>query len=645
MVQEPFCRHSVRVALISMRQVAVALVALFMSAAGHVVEAQTRTTISIQQDRFFINGAVTHPGTAAEGLLLNSRMVQAIFDDEDPSTLTTFAYPDTGVWDKERNVTEFMAALPLYAAKGLRAVTVNLQGGFAGETGIVSAYTSDGTLKGAWLDRLDRVIRAADQQGMVVIVGLFYFRQDHRLANEAAVIRAVDGVTDWLLAQGYNNVLVEINNEANILYDHEILKPGRVSELITRVRQRSSGRLKVSTSLGGGSMPSATMISASDYVLLHGNNQSSSGVANMVENVRSSAAWQANPKPIVFNEDSDDIPNLDAAVSRRASWGYYDQGENDYATGYQSPPVNWGINTPEKQRFFDRVAVLTGSPVAPPPPPPPPPTGAMQVTHFTLINADTSQPISGFDMLTGGAVTLNLSQLPTRNLSLRAHTSPPVVGSVRFGLNGNATHLIENLAPYALAGDDSGIYIPWGLGPGSHVVTATPYSGGNASGTAGSARTLTLTIVDTAQPPPAPPPPTGAMQVTHFTLINADTSQPISGFDMLTGGAVTLNLSQLPTRNLSLRAHTSPPVVGSVRFGLNGNATHLIENVAPYALAGDDSGIYIPWGLGPGSHVVTATPYSGGNASGTAGSARTLTLTVVDTAQAPRPPTNVRIIR
>jgi hypothetical protein len=464
-----------------------------------------KTVVSIQGDRFLLNGTVTHPGTAAEGLLLNSRMVQAIFDDENPSTVSRSAYPDTRVWDPERNVQEFIAALPSYAANGLRAMTVCLQGGSPGwatgdnQAGIVTGFNSNGTLKPAWLDRLDRVIRAADEHGIVVIVGLFYFGQDHRLANEAAVIAGTDAVTDWLDARAYSNVLVEINNEADILYDHDILKPARVSELITRVKQRSQGRLKVSTSLQGGSIPSATIVSASDFVLLHGNGRTASQVAGMVDKVRAMSAYQANPKPIVFNEDSTTVANLDAAVSKGASWGYYDQGKNNYVDGFQSPPVNWTINTSAKQSFFNRVAALTTSSS------PTPPTTDQHVTSFSLINADTNQPVGGFELIVGD-VTLNLATLPTRNLNLRANTSPSVVGSVRFGLNGNANHLTENVAPYALAGDVNGDYHAWTLGLGSHVVTATPYSGSNASGSAGTTLTTTLTIVDTS--PAAPRAPT-----------------------------------------------------------------------------------------------------------------------------------------
>ncbi len=61
-------------------------------------------------------------------------------------------------------------------------------------------------------------------------------------------------------------------------------------------------------------------------------------------------------------------------------WGYYDQGygcgqrqgKHDWTikdregryedlSGFQTLPVNWSINTDHKQRFFDRVAELTGA--------------------------------------------------------------------------------------------------------------------------------------------------------------------------------------------------------------------------------------------------------------------------------------------
>ena len=37
--------------------------------------------------------------------------------------------------------------------------------------------------------------------------------------------------------------------------------------------------------------------------------------------IRAMPAWQANPKPIVINEDSPAVPNLEAAWRNGCSWG------------------------------------------------------------------------------------------------------------------------------------------------------------------------------------------------------------------------------------------------------------------------------------------------------------------------------------
>ena len=94
----------------------------------------TGTEVSIRGDRFFLNGKPTYPGRSykglkIEGLLMNVRAVQAIFDDLNPETRTRWAYPDIGKWDPERNVREFLAALPDWRSHGALAFTVNLQGG------------------------------------------------------------------------------------------------------------------------------------------------------------------------------------------------------------------------------------------------------------------------------------------------------------------------------------------------------------------------------------------------------------------------------------------------------------------------------------------------------------------------------------
>lgn len=327
---------------------------------------QTRSgEVEIVQERFYLGGEVTNPGSPAEGLLMNSRMVQAVIDIDGDSGL--FVYPDTGAWDPERNATELIAALPIYASHGLNAITVNLQGGNPLDAPAqdrppwtISAYQPDGSLEPSWMDRLDRLLRSADAEGMAVIVGLFYFGQDHLLEDATAVTRAVDNVVDWLMARDHRNVLIEICNESSRHYDHEILRPPRVNEMMERVTTRSGGSIPVSVSLPGGHMPDARIIEASSYVLLHGNRQEARRLAAMVRDLRSLPAFMGHPKPIVFNEDSTRMDNLLAAVNEGAGWGYHDKGANDYHNGFQAPPVDWSVGTDDKRTFFDEIARLTG---------------------------------------------------------------------------------------------------------------------------------------------------------------------------------------------------------------------------------------------------------------------------------------------
>jgi hypothetical protein len=134
-----------------------------------------------------------------------------------------------------------------------------------------------------------------------------------------------------------------------------------VSELINRVKQhtRRGRRLLVSTSYKGGALPDEAIIRAADFVLLHGNGvHDPDNLAALIRRVRQSPAY--TPKPILVNEDDHfdfdrDWNNCRAAISEYCSWGYFDPGKNNYQDGYQSMPVNWRINTPRKQAFFDYV--------------------------------------------------------------------------------------------------------------------------------------------------------------------------------------------------------------------------------------------------------------------------------------------------
>jgi hypothetical protein len=399
--------------------------------------AQTRRTeVTIRGDAFLINGRPTYAGRTfegkrIEGLLMNVRVVQGIFDDLNAETASRWIYPDTKRWDADRNTSEFTAAMSEWKRHGVLGFTINLQGGSPGfpggrgrgggqagpgaaapdaqraaqpantppgERGLAdpaqgrggrgagrgpagpqpenSAIDPDGNLRPAYMARLERILDKADELGMVAILGYFYFGQDQRLKDEAAVQRAVLNATNWTLDRGYRNVLVEVNNECNISYDHDILKPPRVPELIALVQKqtRDGRRLLVSTSFGGTTSggqrdhPDTPITSAvvkqSDFVLIHGNGPNDPAlIRRCIAGTRGLPGYR--PMPVLVNEDpnfsfTEPTNHLLASVSEYVSWGYYEQGQNNYQDGFQSPPVNWTVNTENKKQFFELVKKVTG---------------------------------------------------------------------------------------------------------------------------------------------------------------------------------------------------------------------------------------------------------------------------------------------
>jgi len=340
----------------------------------------SRTTLTIDGDRFLINGRPTYEGRTwhgyrIEGLLMNARMVQGIFDDLNPATRELWAYPDTKQWDADRNTREFVAAMPEWRRHGLLAFTLNLQGGSPqgysqAQPWHNSAFNADGSLRPPYLQRLERVLDRADELGMVAIVGYFYFGQDQRLENEAAIRHAVSEATNWLLKKGYRHILIEIANECdNRQYDQPLIRAPRIHELIELAKSitHDGWRFPVSTSFNGGSIPTANVVNAADFLLLHGNGVADPDrLAGMVKQVRSLPAYRR--MPIMFNEDDHfdfDKPrnNFVAAIGEYASWGYFDyrMAGEAFDDGYQSVPVNWSISSARKRGFFSLLKEMTGS--------------------------------------------------------------------------------------------------------------------------------------------------------------------------------------------------------------------------------------------------------------------------------------------
>jgi CubicO group peptidase (beta-lactamase class C family) len=284
---------------------------LLVASLSGAAEAVPHTRIELDHGHWLINGHSTNPGSAAEGLLMNVRMVNAVF--EDPSKHPEF--------DPDANTARFIARLSDYAAHGVNAFTICLQDGMPGYEGATnSAFEHDGGLRPTYLARVERVIRACDEQGIVVILGLYYQRQSAILRDEAAVRAGVVNAARWVRERGFGNVLLEIANE----YPHRgfaqdlIRNPKSQAELIRLARQTAPGLLISASGYGDGHID-REVAEAADLLLPHWNGTQVEQIPARLELLKKFG------KPIVANEDdktgADAVDALRVSVENGASYG------------------------------------------------------------------------------------------------------------------------------------------------------------------------------------------------------------------------------------------------------------------------------------------------------------------------------------
>ncbi len=318
-----------------------------------------KTKLSIEGNRFLINGQPTYSELPAcpaayRGLLLNARFIQGVFDDRlSPERFHRFGR----TFDAEQNTDALITALPAWYACGLRAFTVGFQGGgpcFTLDNGTIdnNPYSPDGTaIDPAYLARMRRIIDAADQLGMVVIVSLLYGSQCRFLKQEGAIRRAVQTACSWLRGFAPGNVILEVANEFDFAtFDGcpAIQNEASMAELIAMARTASGG-LPVGCS-GSGGFFSQIVAEASDVILVHGNSQSRQQFANLLKK-----ALAVRPRrPVICNEDSQALGNLAVALRYGVSWGYYNNMTK------QEPPTDWEILPGADAFFARRMAMALG---------------------------------------------------------------------------------------------------------------------------------------------------------------------------------------------------------------------------------------------------------------------------------------------
>ncbi len=321
-----------------------------------------KTVLGYNKDRMLINGkqvyseiATVNPNSL--GLLWNQRMIQGVFDDKtDCSRFNLFGK----TFDPEANTDDLIASLPEWYAYGLRAITVSFQGGWP--VNCVDVRTIDNNPFGAdgrkldvaYARRMDRIIRAADELGMIIIVSFLYWAQALRLVDGRAVTNAVKTAASFLRENAYTNVIIEVANEYDIqpFSPHPIVHEPEGMACLMEMAREHSGGMPVGCS-GGGGGADQEVVEASDIVLVHGNGLTRGQYYDFIRRVQQ---W-APSKPIICNEDSPCCSRVDVALETGTSWGYY----NNYTK--QIPPADHGVLPGEDLFFARRMARAVGIPV------------------------------------------------------------------------------------------------------------------------------------------------------------------------------------------------------------------------------------------------------------------------------------------
>jgi CubicO group peptidase (beta-lactamase class C family) len=286
-----------------------------MAAAAEPKAKAPLTKVSVIDGRWRLNGELTYRGAKAEGLLMNVRMVNAVFEDANDKTRPKQLDPDA-------NTQAFIQKIPGYVAGGVQSFTLNLQGGDPGYEGAVnSAFKPDGALRASYLERVARVIGACDRHGAVVILGCYYQRQDQILRDDDAVRAGVINVAKWIKESQFTNVVLEIANEfGHPGFDHSLLKTavGQV-ELIQLAKKTAPGLLVSTSGLGHGRIPEE-VAHACDFILPHLNSTKVEDIPDRL------AALKEYGKPVVVNEDDkvgrQGAKAAEVCVANGVSWGF-----------------------------------------------------------------------------------------------------------------------------------------------------------------------------------------------------------------------------------------------------------------------------------------------------------------------------------
>lgn len=261
----------------------------------------SKTVVSVKGDKWFFNDKIVNADSPAEGLLMNVRMVNSVFEergDKMPSEFKGF--------DAEENTNEFISEIPEYVASGANCFTICLQGGAPGYEGSVNtAFDPDGSLRKEYMDRVARVIRAADENNAAIILICFYQRQHSHfsaLTGKDAIKTALVNTVKWIKKNKFSNVIFEVSNEyrhggfRNWIDGNWIASTKGQVELMQLAKSVHPGLLTGTSGMGDASLVDSLAMTA-DYLTIHLNSTSLEDYAQKINNMK---RWG---KPVICNED------------------------------------------------------------------------------------------------------------------------------------------------------------------------------------------------------------------------------------------------------------------------------------------------------------------------------------------------------
>ncbi len=351
-----------------------------------------------KQDQLYVRSgpssawAPTYDGGRYRGKVRGSlallRLTQAIFDDE---------WLRERSFDPDANTDRLIEQLDLYKRYGVGGIVVSLQGsdpGYASDLNgvargasadlgeeagsLVSAYRADGSIKPEWLARLDRLIGAAKQRGLVVCLVYFQQDQDEALASPAAILDAARNVTRHLIERNARNVIIDVAdawNEPEGRWDHRLFIQRSIVQLIRAVRgefQEADFTLPIGASSGSGMLYPSSLARLCDVVLLQGDGRSA---ADKLARVRQ---FKQYSRPVLMVSDSNGAGTAEDELQRESAiakayleeasgWAFVPAGTaNRFPFAYELPesPRADGLRT-EAQRggayfraMLDRIASI-----------------------------------------------------------------------------------------------------------------------------------------------------------------------------------------------------------------------------------------------------------------------------------------------